>query len=89
MQLYFKIYKCVWSNIVYESENVSRKEIVPKFLSFEIIALNITSSAIDIDYKSLLFVKLQKYRCEISNFIIICLDIIFRSFCIFYCIFSI
>ena len=59
---YLNICKQVAGNLVNESGNIPRKDVVPRFSDLEVIALNIISEAIGIDSESLLFAKLQEYR---------------------------
>ena len=66
---YLNICKQVAGNLVNESGNIPRKDVVPRFSDLEVIALNIISEAIGIDSESLLFAKLQEYRKEIPNLI--------------------
>ena len=66
---FLNICKQVAGSLVNESGNVPRRGVVPKFSDLEFVALNMTSEAIGIDSKSLLFAKLQEYRSEIPNLI--------------------
>jgi hypothetical protein len=59
------ICKQVAGNLVNQLGNVSRRVVVPKFSTCEIVALNMTSEAVGIDSESLLFAKLQEYRIDI------------------------
>lgn len=63
------ICKQVAGNLVNQSGNVSRRVVVPKFSTCEIVALNMTLEAVGIDSEPLLFAKLQEYRIDIPNLI--------------------
>ena len=66
---FLNICKQVADNLAIESGKIPKRGVVPKVSDLEIIALNMTSEAVDIDSESLLFAKLQEYRIEIPNLI--------------------
>lgn len=61
---YLNICKQVVGNLVNESGNVPKREVVPRFSDLEIVVLNMTSEVVGIDSESLLFSKLQGYKLE-------------------------
>lgn len=66
---FLNICKQVAGNLVNESGNVPRREVVPRFSDLGIVALNMTSEAVGINNESLMFAKLQEYKLEFPDLI--------------------